>query len=69
MISVISRTNEGLPFWITDAKKIVLSSRIKKDNSLNGDFFDFDTFNIIEVKSDSDQNQGRVASLGWAGLT
>ena len=38
---LISRTNEGLPFWITDAKKIVLSSRIKKDNSLNGDFFLF----------------------------
>ena len=62
---LISRTNEGLPFWITDAKKIVLSSRTKKDNSLNVDFFYFDTFNIIEVKSDSDQNQERVASLGW----
>ena len=32
-------------------------------------FFDFDTFNIIEVKSDSDQNQGRVASLGWDWLS
>ena len=50
---LINRNNEKFPSWIWFG--LALLSNI---------FLDFDTFNI-EVKLDSDQNQGRVASPGW----
>ena len=53
---LINRNNEKFPSWIWFG--LALLSNI---------FLDFDTFNI-EVKLDSDQNQGRVASPGWGWL-